>query len=175
MIWVPVIGHTMLSAVGTYLKPLAGSSSIQEPNSIEQVKADAASPTLNAPLSIEQQSELFEGLANLIHDKYADALPVLGKYALQGDHSAQRAIGFMYYSGLGVPTDRVESVKWLRLAAAQGDDSDRASLIDAINGNMKWDTPNERLADATAAPTQQSGIIPTLPQVGVALPRHQSA
>ena len=40
--------------------------------------------------------------------------------AEQGDTWAQNNLGGMYRSGLGVPQDYAEAMKWFRLAAAQG-------------------------------------------------------
>lgn len=105
------------------------------------LKAELASPTLSAPLRPEQTDELFQGLLYLLHDQYTDAVPLLGKYALLGDGRAQSAIGSMYYFGMGLPLDRVEGVRWLALAAAQGTPTDKATLADAINGRLEWDRP----------------------------------
>lgn len=52
-----------------------------------------------------------------------DAPAVLRPYldlAAQGDASAMRMLGTMYYNGLNVPQDRREGVKWYRKAAAAG-------------------------------------------------------
>lgn len=105
------------------------------------LRAELASATLSAPLGPEQMDELLQGLLYLLQDQYADAVPLLGKYALLGDGRAQSAIGSMYYFGMGLPLDRVEGVRWLALAAAQGTPTDKATLADAINGRLEWDRP----------------------------------
>jgi len=38
-----------------------------------------------------------------------------------GDARAQYNLGLFYFNGLGMSVDKVEAVKWYRLAAAQGD------------------------------------------------------
>jgi len=38
----------------------------------------------------------------------------------QGDASIQALVGFMYYSGQGVPQAYVKALKWYRKAADQG-------------------------------------------------------
>ena len=43
------------------------------------------------------------------------------KAAEQGDIAAQIELGYMYWSGNGVPQDESEAEKWLRMAAEQGD------------------------------------------------------
>lgn len=43
------------------------------------------------------------------------------KAAEQGDIAAQIELGYMYWSGNGVPQDQSEAEKWLRMAAEQGD------------------------------------------------------
>jgi hypothetical protein len=49
----------------------------------------------------------------------AEVRPYLDR-AAQGDSSAMRMLGTMYYNGLNVPQDRREGVKWYRKAAAAG-------------------------------------------------------
>jgi hypothetical protein len=51
---------------------------------------------------------------------YATALRLIKPLATQGNADAQTNLGFMYDTGLGVPKDDKEAVKWYRLAAAQG-------------------------------------------------------
>ncbi len=41
--------------------------------------------------------------------------------ALQNLDGGQRSTGFMYMTGFGVTQDRVEALRWLLLAAAQGE------------------------------------------------------
>ena len=52
-------------------------------------------------------------------------------FAEQGEPLAQYDLGQRYDLGLGVPLDRIEALKWLSLAAAQGqtDATQRAKLI----------------------------------------------
>ena len=113
-------------------------SSAVEGETVE-LRAELASPALSAPLQTEQMYELSRGLLYLLQDQYADAVPILGKYALLGDGRAQSAIGSMYYFGMGLPVDHAEGVRWLALAAAQGTPDDRATLADAINGRLEWE------------------------------------
>ena len=42
------------------------------------------------------------------------------RLAEQGDADAQYNLGYRYVTGIGVPQDRAEAVRWLRLAADQG-------------------------------------------------------
>ena len=49
------------------------------------------------------------------------SVEVLLSCATTGDELAQFSLGLMYDSGLGVPEDDVEAVRWYRLAAEQGD------------------------------------------------------
>jgi TPR repeat protein len=52
-----------------------------------------------------------------------EAPPILRPYldrAAQGDASAMRMLGTMYYNGLNVRQDRKEGAKWYRKAAAAG-------------------------------------------------------
>ena len=48
--------------------------------------------------------------------------------ANQGDASAQYTLGVMYAYGIDVPENRIEAVKWFRLAADQGDASAQYNL-----------------------------------------------
>ena len=51
---------------------------------------------------------------------YTTALRLWRPLAEQGDASAQYNLGFIYYSGLGVPQDTAAAVSWYRKAADQG-------------------------------------------------------
>ncbi len=51
---------------------------------------------------------------------YAGEIPLLKPLADQGNADAQAILGFMYYTGKGVPQNYVQAVKWYRLAADQG-------------------------------------------------------
>jgi uncharacterized protein len=48
--------------------------------------------------------------------------------AEHGDPQAQTFLGWMYFSGQGVPPDKVEGVRWYRRAAEQGDAGAQAEL-----------------------------------------------
>jgi len=50
-----------------------------------------------------------------------ETLVQLRARAEKGDAGAQYKIGTMYYSGDGVPQDRIEAVKWFRMVAEHGD------------------------------------------------------
>lgn len=52
---------------------------------------------------------------------YTSALPLLRHEAELGNPHAQYTLGYMYYYGQGVVEDVEEALKWIRLAAAQGD------------------------------------------------------
>jgi hypothetical protein len=57
--------------------------------------------------------------------------PALAPYlekAGQGDASAMRMLGTMYYNGLNVPRDRDQGIKWYRKAAAAGSVAARKDL-----------------------------------------------
>ena len=49
-----------------------------------------------------------------------DAIMETRRLAEQGDADAQYNLGYRYVTGIGVPQDRAEAVRWLRLAADQG-------------------------------------------------------
>jgi len=51
---------------------------------------------------------------------YGAALRMLRPLADHGVAEAQYDVGFMYYSGRGVPQNFAEALKWYRLGAAQG-------------------------------------------------------
>ena len=55
-------------------------------------------------------------------------LESLRQRAEQGDADAQYNLGFVYQTGLGVPQDFVEAVRWYRLAADQGFAEAQANL-----------------------------------------------
>lgn len=137
--------------------------SADSPISIGNIKADTASATLRAPLQTEQMSELFQGLSYLLHDNYPAAAPILGKYALMGDARAQNAIGAMYYAGMGFPADRAEAIRWFRLAAAQGGEPERETLISAINGTWQWNgaVPEPVYASNSPGVPQPDFSVPT--------------
>ena len=49
--------------------------------------------------------------------------------AEKGDASAQLNLGYMYFSGKGVPNDQKEAAKWIRKAAEQGYTSAQSNLV----------------------------------------------
>lgn len=126
------------------------------------LRADAAAPALSRELETNELQELFQGMVDRLHGRYAAAVPVLGKYAMLGNKDAQSAIGGMYYFGHGLPIDRQEGMRWFGLAAAQGGLSEQQTLIAAANGTLKWETAEgPRLAYA--------GGVPFVPQFGPGL------
>ena len=95
-----------------------------------------ASASLAAPLTKAQFDEVFPAMLLVIDKKYDKASPTLSKYALLGYQQAQSEVGMMYYAGAGLPLDRTEALKWLLLAAAQGDSSDQRTLAAATDGSL---------------------------------------
>jgi uncharacterized protein len=53
-------------------------------------------------------------------ENYETALRLLRPLAKQGDARAERFLGDLYYSGHGVPEDKVEAARWYLKAAEQG-------------------------------------------------------
>ena len=49
-----------------------------------------------------------------------DPITELRRQAEQGDANAQYNLGIRYVTGIGVPQDRAEAIRWYRLAAEQG-------------------------------------------------------
>ena len=49
-----------------------------------------------------------------------DPIAEIRRLAEQGDAEAQYSLGYRYATGIGVPQDRAEAARWLRLAADQG-------------------------------------------------------
>jgi hypothetical protein len=120
-----------------------------------QLSAEAASPRLRSPLSADQQQELMQGLLYVVKDQYADAARVLGRYAMLGEPNAQMQIGALYYFGKGVPLNRDESIRWLRLSAAQGSTYGQEALSAAMSGTWAWEGASDhsfpRYADSSSA------------------------
>ena len=110
-----------------------------EPGEVVELRADFAASTLNRELGIEEHEELFWASVHHLRGRYQKAVPILGKYAMLGDRSAQLEIGVMYYFGQGLPRDREEGIRWLQLAAAQGGQSDRQTLAAAMDGTLEWE------------------------------------
>jgi len=59
---------------------------------------------------------------------FATALRIWRPRATQGIAFAQVNLGFMYYTGQGVPQDYGEAAKWYRLAAEQGNPTAQSNL-----------------------------------------------
>ena len=71
---------------------------------------------------------LEDAKAALGRKDYATALRLYRSLADKGDAAAQYNLGEMYAYGRGVPENRTEGVKWLRLAAEQGHVDAQTSL-----------------------------------------------
>ncbi len=69
-----------------------------------------------------------EGQAAYQRGDYETAFGAWKPLAEQGHASAQFNLGVMLDVGKGVPQDRAEAVKWLRLAAGQGHGPAQAKL-----------------------------------------------
>ena len=104
------------------------------------LRANLAAPSLNRGLEVGELEELFQGMMSFLNGRYAAAVPILGKYAMLGDKSAQYTIGTMFYFGRGFPVDREEAIRWFRLAAAQGGQPERETLAAAAHGTLNWDS-----------------------------------
>lgn len=72
---------------------------------------------------------------NYTHQNYSQALPQLLWSAEMGNHSAQYAVGYMYYSGLGTPQDDVLAFHWLT-KAAKGGNQNAAIALQQIEGQL---------------------------------------
>ncbi len=146
---------------------LLGVPAASQPDRIRpgELRAELAQPALFRELETGELEELFQGMALHLHGRDAEALPILGKFALLGDARAQGAIGGMYYFGRGLPLDRDEGIRWLRLAARQGGLTERQELAAAISGTWQWDDSGAEpgMAYAPSAP-QAPQYVPTLPE-----------
>ena len=65
-----------------------------------------------------------------------DTITEIRLQAEQGDADAQYNLGYRYVTGIGVPQDRAEAVRWLRLAADQG--HTQASVVAWIGAEMEF-------------------------------------
>lgn len=61
-----------------------------------------------------------EGFSAYMRGDYARALGVFLPLAREGHAEAQYTLGYMYFSGLGVPERRAAAANWYRRAAQQG-------------------------------------------------------
>lgn len=143
-----------------------GAPTASQPGSLgpHDLRAELAQPALFRELETGEMEELFQGMALHLHGRDAEALPILGKFALLGDLRAQGTIGGMYYFGRGLPLDRDEGIRWLRLAARQGGAPEREALAAAIAGSWEWEASNAEpaMAYAPSAP-QAPQYAPMLP------------
>ena len=91
----------------------------------------AAAPKADAILLVAggDSEALFERGQQLYDAKqYAAALPILLDAARRGHPGAQRLLGHMYGSGLGVRQDFAQAMEWYRQAAERGDRAAQWSL-----------------------------------------------
>ncbi len=86
----------------------------------------------------------FDALGRL---EFEQAHDIFAQHARQGDTTAQIELGLMLAIGEGVPRDRIESYKWLRIASS-GDNGFVAGLIETLSRRMTEDqiAEAERLA-----------------------------
>lgn len=153
--------------VREFAKGLIGSPATSQPDRIgpSDLRAELAQPALLRELETSELEELFQGMTLHLHGKDAEALPILGKFALLGDVRAQGAIGGMYYFGRGLPLDQTEGIRWLRLAARQGGLTERQELAAALSGTWQWDDSGAEaeMAYAPSAPQEQP-YVPAQPE-----------
>jgi len=161
-----VLGGTFILAFVPAAEPLRefaegliGSPTASQPEHIGvgDLRAELAQPALFRELETGELEELFQGMVLHLHGRDAEALPILGKFALLGDVRAQGAIGGMYYFGRGLPLDQAEGIRWLRLAARQGGLPQRQELAAALSGTWQWDDSGAEpaMAYAPSAPQAQ--------------------
>ena len=153
--------------VREFVKGLIGSPAASQPASLEigELRAELAQPALFRELETGELEELFQGMNYHFHGRDAEAVPILGKFALLGDVRAQGAIGGMFYFGKGLPLDRDEGIRWLQIAARQGGLPERQALAAALSGIWQWDqsSTEPEMAYAPSAP-QAPQYAPTLPE-----------
>lgn len=149
-----------------FVKGLIGSPTASQPASIEigELRAELAQPALFRELETGELEELFQGMNYHLQGKDAEAVPILGKFALLGDVRAQSAIGGMFYFGKGLPLDPDEGIRWLQRAARQGGLPERQALAAALSGTWQWDhsSTEPEIAYAPSAP-QVLQYVPALP------------
>lgn len=112
------------------------------------LNADLAAQTLSTPLQDAEFDELLQGISYHAQERYGEAIPIIGRYAMRGDTTAQTLVGAMYAFGHGLPIDRVEALRWLNLAANQGDHG-AILLASRINASPDWERRAAALAFAT--------------------------
>lgn len=88
------------------------------------LKADARSKIKNIPESLSlfsKRNDLKEKNESAFNAAYVQFLPVVEKFAKDGNARAQALLGILYDSGRGVPQDDRQAAEWYRKAAEQGD------------------------------------------------------
>lgn len=68
------------------------------------------------------------GIKSFKQQNYRDAFIRLLPVAKQGNPDAQYAVGYMYYYGEGVVADKPKAIKWISLAAIQGQPDAKKAL-----------------------------------------------
>jgi len=79
-------------------------------------------------LGLPVLADLRAGQAAYDAGDYATALNEFLPLAQRGDAVAQLDLGWMYFSGRGVPQDSKEAVRWYRAAAEQGEPNAQVNL-----------------------------------------------
>jgi Sel1 repeat len=120
------------------------------PPETRSLNPELAAPNLSAPLQAAEMDELLQGIADHAAARFDAALPIIGKYAMRGDVLAQKILGGMYAFGQGVPVDREEALRWLTLAANQGDGG-ATELAARIKATPDWERRAAALAVATSS------------------------
>lgn len=80
---------------------------------------------------------------------YQRALPLMTSEAERGTPRAQYALGYMYFNGLGVESDRDRAVTWIRRAANNGDPL-AVEALSRMAVTMTRSTPATRPAEPSA-------------------------
>ena len=85
--------------------------------------------TENGDLKL-QNGEYRYAKGEIYKGEHVNALVVVRKLAEQGDSSAQKCLGDVYYFGIDVPQNYSEALMWYRKAAEQGDASAQSDVGD---------------------------------------------
>jgi uncharacterized protein len=93
-----------------------------------------AAVTVLILLALPAWADFQDGLDAYNRGDYKTALREWQPLAAQGNASAQFRLGFMYFSGSGIPQDYARVVKWWQLAADQGD-ADAQNNLGFMYGN----------------------------------------
>ena len=75
--------------------------------------------------------------ASFERGQYAEAFRIYHRLAVANDSVAQDAVGTMYMLGVGVEKDLVRGSMWLALAAANGNEDSRETLLDLVRQNRR--------------------------------------